>query len=190
MLGVESIALTSGSIFGISNATYPQWKMINFAVNGVLTFDNVTGALSIAADNGLKRGGKLYLCNRTWTDLLNDEVALRRYFGDAMGGKASPGFKELEFITASGVVTIKPYQYMKQGNAAFIPMDVWHRVGSSDITATLPGNPDEFFFLQLPSNNGAELRTYSDQALIADFFYTSIWFTGIENTFDSLPSLT
>lgn len=190
MLGVEAIALTSGSVFGISNATYPQWKMINFAVNGALTFDNVTGALSIAADNGLKRGGKLYLCNRTWTDLLNDEVALRRYFGDAMGGKAAPGFKELEFITASGVVTIKPYQYMKQGNAAFIPMDVWHRVGSSDITATLPGNPDEFFFLQLPSNNGAELRTYSDQALIADFFYTSIWFTGLENTFDSIPSLT
>jgi hypothetical protein len=189
MTGVEPIALTAGSIFGISNATYPQWKMINFAVNGVLSFDNVTGALSVAADNGLKRGGKLYLCNRTWTDLLNDEVALRRYFGDAMGGKASPGFKELEFITACGVITIKPYQYMKQGNAAFIPMDVWHRVGSSDITATLPGNPDEFFFLQLPSNNGAELRTYSDQALIADFFYTSIWFTGIESTFDSTPSL-
>jgi len=190
MVGVEPIALTSGSIFGISNITYPQWKVINFAVNGPLTFDNVSGALSIAADNGLKRGGKLYICNRTWTDLLNDEVALRRYFGDAMGGKASPGFKELEFITASGVINIKPYQYMKQGNAAFIPMDVWHRVGSSDITATLPGNPDEFFFLQLPSNNGAELRTYSDQALIADFFFTSIWFTGIENTFDSVPSLT
>jgi len=190
MLGVEPIALTDGSIFGISNATYPQWKVINFAVNGALTFDNVTGALSVAADNGLKRGGKLYICNRTWTDLLNDEVALRRYFGDSMGGKAAPGFKELEFITASGVVSIKPYQYMKQGNAAFIPSDVWHRVGSSDITATLPGNPDEFFFLQLPSNNGAELRTYSDQALIADFFFTSIWFTGIENTFDAVPSLT
>lgn len=190
MLGVEAIALTSGSVFGISNVTYPQWKMIEFAVGGALTFDAVTGALSIAADNGLKRGGKLYVCNRSWTDLLNDEVALRRYFGDAMGGKASPGFKELEFITACGVITIKPYQYMKQGNAAFIPGEVWHRVGSSDITATLPGNPDEFFFLQLPNNNGAELRTYSDQALIADYFFTSIWFTGIENTYDSIPSLT
>lgn len=190
MLGVQAIAETSGSVFGISNSTYPQWKMINFAVNGALTFDAVTGALSIAADNGLKRGGNLYLCNRTWTDLLNDEVALRRYFGDDMGGKASPGFKQLEFITACGVVTIKPYQYMKQGFAAFIPTDVWHRVGSSDITATLPGNPDEFFFLQLPSNNGAELRTYSDQAIIADFFFTSIWFTGLENTYDSIPSLT
>lgn len=188
-LGVQAIAETSGSVFGISNATYPQWKVINYAVNGVMTFDIVTGALSIAADNGLKRGGNLYLCNRTWTDLLNDEVALRRYFGDEMGGKASPGFKELEFITACGVIKIKPYQYMKQGNAAFIPTEVWHRVGSSDITATLPGNPDEFFFLQLPSNNGAELRTYSDQALIADYFFTTIWFTGLENTFDSIPSL-
>lgn len=190
MLGFQAIAEASGSVFGISNATYPQWKVINFAVNGVMTFDNVTGALSIAADNGLKRGGKLYLCNRTWTDLLNDEVALRRYFGDAMGGKASPGFRELEFITAVGVISIKPYQYMKQGNAAFVPMDIWHRVGSSDITATLPGNPDEFFFLQLPANNGAELRTYSDQALIADYFFTTIWFTGLENTFDASPSLT
>lgn len=189
MIGVEVIANTVGSVFGISNSTYPQWKMITFDVNGALTFDSVMGALSIAADNGLKRGGTLYLCNRTWTDLLNDEVALRRYFGDQMGGKASPGFSELEFISAVGVIKIKPYMYMKQGNAAFIPTEMWHRVGSSDITATLPGNPDEFFFLQLPSNNGAELRTYSDQALIADFFFTSIWFTGLENTYDAQPSL-
>lgn len=189
MLGVEPIALTVGSVFGISNTTFPQWKMINFPVTGALTFDTVTGALSVAADNGLKRGGKLYLCNRSWTDLLNDEVALRRYFGDDMGNKAAPGFKELEFITAVGVCTIRPYMYMKQGNAAFIPSDCWHRIGSNDISATLPGNSSEFFFLQLPANNGAELRTYSDQCIIADYMYTSIWFTGIENTNDSLPSL-
>lgn len=190
MLGVQPILENVSSVFGISAATYPQWKAISYAVNGVLTFDKVVEALSVAADNGRKGGGTLYLNNRTWTDLLTDEVALRRYFGDEMGNKARPGFKELEFITNVGVTKIKPYQYMKQGMAAFVPTDEWHRVGSSDITATLPGNPDEFFYQQLPSNAGAELRTYSDQCIVPDMVFHTILFTGIENTADSIPSLT
>ena len=190
MLGVQPIMENTGTVFNIDAATYPQWKGISYAVNGVLTFDKVVEALSVAADNGLKGGLNLYLNNRTWTDLLTDEVALRRYFGDEMGNKARPGFKELEFITNCGVTKIKPYQYMKQGLAFGVPVQEWHRVGSSDITATLPGNPDEFFFLQLPDNNGAELRNYSDQAIVPDMIFHTIMFTGIENTADSIPSLT
>lgn len=190
MLGVQPILENATTVFGIDAAVYPQWKGITYAVGGTLTFDKVVEALSVAADNGLKSGGNLYLNNRTWTDLLTDEVALRRYFGDEMGSKARPGFKELEFITNCGVTKIKPYQYMKQGIAAFVPTNEWHRIGSSDITATLPGNPDEFFFLQLPSNNGAELRTYSDQCIIPDFVFHTILFSGLENSADSIPSLT
>lgn len=190
MLGMQAITENTGTVFGISAATFPQWKAITYAVNGSLTFDKVVEGLSVAADNGLKTGGTLYLNNRTWTDLLTDEVALRRYFGDEMGGKAKPGFKELEFICNAGVVKIKPYQYMKQSLAFFVPTNEWHRIGSNDITATLPGNPDEFFFLQLPSNAGAELRTYSDQCLVPDMIFHTIEFTGIENTADSIPSLT
>lgn len=190
MLGVEPVLENTGVVFNIDASVYPQWKAFNYAVGGVLTFDKVVEALSVVADYGLKTGGTLYLNNRSWTDLLTDEVALRRYFGDEMGDKARPGFKELEFICNCGVVKIKPYQYMKQSLAAFIPTTEWHRVGSSDITATLPGNPDEFFFLQLPSNNGAELRTYSDQAIVPDMIFHSVLFTGIQNTADSVPSLT
>lgn len=190
MLGVQPILENVTTVFGISAATYPQWKGITYAVGGTLTFDKVVEALSVAADNGLKKGGKLYLNNRTWTDLLTDEVALRRYFGDKMGDKAAPGFKELEFITNCGVIKIQAYQYCKQGQAIFVPMDEWHRVGSSDITATLPGNPDEFFYLQLPGNAGAELRTYSDQCIVPDMVFHTILFTGVENSADSIPSLT
>lgn len=189
MLGVQPIMENTGTVFDISAATYPQWKGISYAVNGTFTFDKCVEGLSVAADNGLNSGCNLYLNNRTWTDLLTDEVALRRYFGDEMGGKARPGFKELEFVTQCGVTKIKPYRYMKQGLAFAVPVQEWHRVGSTDITATLPGTPDEFFFLQLPDNNGAELRNYSDQAIVPDMIFHTIMFTGIENTADSIPSV-
>jgi hypothetical protein len=46
---------------------------------------------------------------------------------------------------------------MKRSLAFAIPTDEWKRVGSSDITAALPGNPDEFFYQQLENAAGAQL---------------------------------
>lgn len=187
MVGVQAITENTGSLFGISAATYPQWKAFSYAVGGTLTFDKVAEGLSTAADNGLTDGCTLYVNNRTWTDLLTDEVALRRYVNEP-GDKAKPGFKEIEFILNCGPVKIKPYRYMKQGLAFAIPTHEYHRVGSTDLTFTLPGNPDEFFFKQQEAAAGAEIRCYSDQAIISSVPYHTVAFTGLSNTGDCVPS--
>jgi hypothetical protein len=115
---------------------------------------------------------------------------MRRYLGSDLGGKAKPGFREIEFITNCGVIKIKPYRYMKQSLAFAIPTDEWKRVGSSDITATLPGNPDEFFYQQLDNAAGAQLRMYMDQAIVSEMPFHSVIFSAIDNPNDSIPSLT
>jgi len=188
MVGMQAICENTGSLFGIDASSFPQWKPINYPVNGSLTFDKVAECLSVLADNGLTDGCTLYLNNRAWTDLLTDEVALRRYLGSSSSETAKPGFKKLEFITNVGLTVIKPHRYLKQSLAFAVPTQEWHRVGSTDITTTAPGNPDEYFFLQQPSNNGAEIRAYSDQAIVSEIpFHTAI-LSGISSSADSLPA--
>lgn len=187
MVGMQAICENSGSLFGISAATYPQWKAVQYAVGGTLNFDKVAEGLSAAADNGLSEGCTLYVNPRTWTDLMTDEVALRRYVGER-SEKARPGFNELEFVLNCGPVKIKPYRYMKQGLAFAIPTQEVHRVGSTDLTFTLPGSPNEYFYRELDGNAGAEIRCYTDQAIVAESPFHIVEFTGLSNTADCIPA--
>jgi hypothetical protein len=190
MIGAQPICENTGIMFGIDGAQYPQWKAQSYPVNGTLSFDKLIEGITLAADSGLDGGCTCYVNNRSWSTLLTDEVAMRRYLGSDMGGKAKPGFREIEFITNCGVIKIKPYRYMKQSLAFAIPTDEWKRVGSSDITATLPGNPDEFFYQQLDNAAGAQLRMYMDQSIVSEIPFHSVIFSAIDNPNDSIPSLT
>lgn len=190
MIGAEPICENTGIMFGINGSQYPQWKAQTYPVNGPLSFDKLIEGITLAADSGLDGGCTCYVNNRSWSTLLTDEVAMRRYLGSDMGGKAKPGFREIEFITNCGVIKIKPYRYMKQSLAFAIPTDEWKRVGSSDVTATLPGNPDEFFYQQLDNAAGAQLRMYMDQAIVSEMPFHSVIFSAIDNPNDSIPSLT
>lgn len=186
-VGIEAILSNTGSLFGIDAALYPQWKAVSYAVGGALSFDKVAEGCAAVADNGLSEGLTLYVSTRAWTDLLTDEVALRRYVGEK-GGKASPGFSEIEFEMACGPVKIKPYKFMKQGLAFGLPTSQWKRIGSTDLTATLPGNSSEYFYQQVSGSAAAELRFYSDQAIVSSIPYQSILFTGVSSTADNLPA--
>lgn len=187
MVGIQAIAENSGTLFGISAATYPQWKAVQYAVGGTLTFDKVAEGLTAAADNGLKDGCTLYINPRTWTDLMTDEVALRRYVGER-SDKARPGFTELEFVMNCGVVKIKQYRYMKQGLAFALPTQEMHRIGSTDITFQMPGDPNAYFYVELAGNAGSEIRGYTDQAVVAEVPAHIVEFTGISNTADAIPA--
>lgn len=187
MVGVQAICENTGTLFGISAATYPQWKAVQYSVGGTLTFDKVAEGLSAAADNGLSEGCTLYVNPRTWTDLMTDEVALRRYVGER-SDKARPGFSELEFIMNCGPVKIKQYRYMKQGLAFAVPTNELHRVGSTDLTFTAPGDPNQYFYLELANQAGSEIRCYTDQAIVSEAPYHMVEFTGISNTADCIPS--
>jgi hypothetical protein len=63
-----------------------------------------------------------------------------------------------------------------------------HRVGSTDLTFTLPGSPNEFFYRELDSQAGAEIRIYTDQAVVCESPYHVVEFTGVQNTADCVPA--
>lgn len=188
MVGIQAIAENTGTLFNISASTYPQWKAVTYsAAAAPLSFDKVAEGLSAAADNGLSEGCTLYVNPKTWTDLLTDEVALRRYVNEK-GDTAKPGFAKIEFVMNVGNVTIKPHHYIKQGIALAIPTQEYHRVGSSDITFRPVGVQNQFFYQELQGQSGAEVRCYADQAVVSDAPYHTVLFTNIANTADNVPS--
>lgn len=187
MFGLQAICENTGTLFNIDAAANPQWKAVSYPVGSApLSFDKVAEGIAGVADNGLKEGLNLYVNTRQWTDLVNDEVALRRYLGKD-SDKASPGFSEIEFTMACGKVKIKPHRYVKQGLAFGIPTSKTKRVGSTDLTFRAPGNPNEFFFRELDQNNGSEVRIYSDQAVICEAPFHMVLFSGIESASDQVP---
>ncbi len=192
MTGLQAILENTGSLFGIDAGVYPQWKAVSYSVGGSLNFDKVVEGMSIAADNGLTEGCTLYVCNKTWADLMTDEAALRRYVqegsNDKSGKTATVGFKKLSFDMPSGPVTIKTHQYMKQGIAMAIPTSKAKRVGSTDLTFSAPGSKNEFFWQELSGSAGFELRAYFDQSIVVEVPYHACLFTGITNTADQQPA--
>jgi len=186
MVGLQAIAENTGTLFNVSAATYPQWRSVNYAVGGTsLSFDKVAEGLSALADNGLSDGCKLYVNPRTWTDLMTDEAALRRRVKDETSART--GYNKLTFEMNCGVVEVKAYKYMKQGIALAAPPQELVRIGSTDITFTAPGEPNKYFWTELQDRNGAQIRCYSDQAVVSENPSHICLFTGIQSSADVVP---
>lgn len=189
MVGIQAILENTTTLFGVSAATYPQWRAVNSAVGGALSFDKVMEGLAALADHGLTEGCDLWVGNRQWTDLMTDEAALRRHLDSAGNSKVKTGYQTLEFHGPCGVVTIKTYRYMKQGIAIALPKSGVHRIGASDLTFSLPGSKgNEFFYQEMPNALGASIRIYCDQAVVLDMPFQACLFTGIQSAADCIPS--
>lgn len=186
MVGLQGISENTGSLFNVDASVYPQWRSVNYPVGGTsLSFDKVSEGLSALADNGLSDGCVLYVNPRTWTDLMNDEAALRRRINNDRSART--GYNKLEYEMNCGVVQIKAYKYMKQGIALAVPVQECKRVGSTDITFTAPGVPNKYFYTELQGKNGAQIRAYSDQAIFSENPSHIALFTGIQSNADVVP---
>ena len=185
MVGITGILSNGAStLFNISGATYPQWRGVTIPVGGAFSFNQFIKGIARAATNKLKTGGTLYIGHSAWSDLISNEVAMREYFGKDMGGVTDVGFSELVFTTQVGKTKIRPYPYLKQGDAVFLANKEWGRYGSTDLTNTLPGNPDEWFFHQQTGRSGAEIRTYGDMCVFCENPSHSILYSGIASSSD------
>ncbi len=187
-VGLQAILENSGSLFGISAATFPQWKANSYPVGGPLTFDKLMEGLAAPSENGLDDGINVYLGHRAWVDLMTDEAALRRHMGADAAGEAKAGYSKLEFESGAGVLRLIKHRYMKQGIAMALPVQHAARVGSTDLTFSVPGNKNEWFWRELDANFGSEIRLYSDQAVVLEKPDYAVLFTGIASTSDVIPA--
>lgn len=164
--GVYTILTQStGTLFNINVGAYNLFKGNQFsASNAALSFNKV----SLAAARGVEKGqdGKLLaLVNpRSWTNMMNDQAALRRYDASYKSDKSEVGVRSILFHSQNGEIEIEPSIYVKQGYAFLLNLEDWSRVGSQDISFKRPGQGEEFF-RDLNDAAGYELRLFTDQAV-------------------------
>lgn len=179
-IGVQAILENVTTMFGIDAGLFPMWRCVQFAVGGVLTRAKLLQCMARLYPNGVDTGGKLFVNGMTFADLAEEADALQRYTGNTDEVKRQ-GADNLEYKTAIGPLNVALHRYMKQGIAPFIARKVLKRVGSSDITFSLPGT-NQWFYQELSTQAGSEIRIYSNQAPIIEIPYYCAEFTGIANT--------
>lgn len=165
--GLQKIMSNTGTLFGISAATYDLWKSTSYAVGGALSFAKIQSAIALAMAKGLKDDLLVYINPSVWSNLITDEAAQRRLDGSYDAKQTEKGSEKIVFFGQNGKITIKPNIYVKEGVAFCIPDPAKNslmRVGSTEVTFQMPGYEGEFFKL-LENKNGYELRAYADMAL-------------------------
>lgn len=181
--GVHQIlSQSSGSLFGIPVATYNLFRGNSYdCQSGALSFPKLSQAAARCVEKGLDSDLYVLLNVRTWSNLLADEAALRRYDGSYSATELQTGSKSLKFHSQNGTLTIEPSIYVKEGYAYGLAKEDWMRVGSADMTFKLPGSGEQFF-RHLESAAGYQLRLWADMAVFCSAPARSVILTGITNS--------
>lgn len=164
--GVHKILTqSSGTLFNINVGNFTLFKGNEYSAgNAALSFNKLNLASARAVEKGLD--GKLVaLVNpRGWSNMLNEQAALRKFDQSYKSEVAENGARSLKFYSQNGEIEIHPSIYVKEGYAYLLSIDDWMRVGSSDMTFKRPGSGEQFF-RELENAAGFELRLYTDQAI-------------------------
>jgi hypothetical protein len=179
-LGIMEAATTT-TLWGISTSTWNLWKPQTVAIGGMATFESIMEGTAKVADIGFMGTLNVHVSPATWKDINDDQTALARWTNKG-GGKVTAGFEEIEYVGQTGTVRIKSNIYMKRGYAIGLPEGYCKRVGSTDLTFTMPGYGK--MLRELENTAGVEARIYSDQAPFVERPAFMVNFTGISNSSD------
>lgn len=164
MPGIHKIISNTSSLFGISAAQYSLWKGNSYPAAGALSFTKLSAALARSVEKGLESAVVCLVNPRTWSTLMTDMAANRRFDSSYKSSVGQNGMETIEFFSQNGKIEIHSSIYVKEGYSYLVSPDDFLRIGSTDITFKQPGKSDEFF-RELENNAGFELRCYSNQSL-------------------------
>jgi hypothetical protein len=159
-LGVSRILRhTSGTLFDIDPASHGLWKAHQYDnESGKLTFSGILNAAAGVVGTGGMCDVTLYVSHWTFTDLSTDSIEFKRV-AEADGTSFRAGAKRIELEGPQGTITIERHPMVQAGEALGICEEQWVRVGSTDLTWSLPGGGDKFLH-EIPDVAGRELRNY------------------------------
>lgn len=168
MSGLDKIITNTGTLFNISASTYALWQgNTHSAGSAALTMAKVLAAVAKAVDRGLNEDCTMLLNPNSWSNVMSDLAALRRYDGSYDKSKAENGVQKVSFYSQNGKIDLVSHNIVKEGEAFIFPQKRCKRIGAQDMSFKTPGREDEIF-LQLSGNAGFEIRNYTDQALFIE----------------------
>ena len=117
---------SSGTLFNINVAQYNLFRGVEYsAQSGALSFPKLSQAVARAVEKGLDSDLHFFVSTRGWSNLLADEVALRRYDGSYSSVELENGSKALKFYSQNGTLIIEPSIYVKEGYAYGLAVEDW-----------------------------------------------------------------
>lgn len=176
--GLVKIMSNTGSLFDIDAASYELWKGNVVTSVGELTFEKLNKHLAKAIEKGLDKDVVAIVSPKTWASLMKDLAALRRLDSSYSSKKLENGAMAIEFYSQSGKIEVHSSHYCKDGYGFVFAPEDFARIGSTDITFSLPGMPEQFLS-QSPSNAGYELRAYVNSGLFSKSPGKTLLLTGI-----------
>lgn len=183
MAGIDKIVSNTGTLFGISAATYADtWKGVSYSAGSTdLSLDIVQKTVSKLVERGADSDLVLYCNPLSWANVCNDQAALTRHGAEKTTYES--GAVGIKLRSQVGTIDLKPHPYVKQGEAFLVSPKLWIRKGATDITFDLgkQGIPGEFF-RHLTDAAGYEIRCYSHQFLFTPFPSRSAKITAIVNS--------
>lgn len=181
-VGISSILNNTGTQFNIPSNTYNLWQSNVLSITGSLSMKQLQYAVGIATSRGLNEPVKVFVSPNTWTNLLTNETALRRYDGSFSTKELENGSESICFYSQNGVVEVVSHIYCKDGDCFIVPTKRLKRIGSTDVTNTMPGTSPDEIFINRPDNAAYELRLYSNQALLLETPARAVYVSGFVNT--------
>lgn len=182
MAGLKKIITNTGTLFGISAATYDLWRGNSVAVTGQLTMAKVLSATSKAVQRGLDSDAVVLVNPSTWADLASNLAALRRFDGSYSKKKASNGSNELEYVSQNGTLKIVSYNLVKEGDCIIFPEDKVMRIGARELSLNDPTRPADEIFFTIPGKAGVGLRAYCNTAIFLEAPAQAVYISGIVNS--------
>ena len=165
--GLDSIMTNTGSLFGISAASYPAWKAQSHSASSApLTMSKVLSAASLAnARGGLSEEAVLLVHPSSWQNLNSDQAAL--VVQNPNDSKSKNGFDEIVYRGVSGKIRVISHPCVKRGDAFLFAPKNLRRIGAQDIDNQTPGREGEIFF-HSPTKSAYTIRSYSNQAIFSE----------------------
>lgn len=179
--GLVKIMSNTGILFEIDAAEYELWKGNVVTSVGELTFEKLIKFLAKPIEKGLDKDVVAVVSPKTWTSLMKDQAALRKYDQSYDTKKLENGSMAIEFYSLNGKIEIHSSTYCKDGYAFVFAPEDFARIGATDVTFSLPGMPDQFL-LQSPDRAGYEMRCYVNSGLFSKSIGQTLLLTGITHS--------
>jgi len=162
--GIDYVSTVAAgtTVWNISN-TNTLWRPSTYsASSGKLTLGKVLSAVNKAvAKGGLDEEVELYVSAATWADLADSFSASRMLDSSYSSAEGKNGVERVIYAGANGAINVRIHPMVKEGEAFILPLKRCMKVGSTDITTSIPGRADEIFYND-PTTNAIAFRTYSD----------------------------
>lgn len=168
-VGLDKIILNTGTLFGISAATYSLWAGSSFGFGSAAAttakFLNMAGLA--VSKGGLMEEADILMSPKTFTNVSGTMTDLRRQNGGVKETEGLAGFETIVIMGPNGKLNLVPHPMVKEGECFLVPMKRIKRIGSQEFSFETPGRKGEIF-LHVPDKNAYELRLYGAMAIIAE----------------------